>query len=248
VLRETSPSLIGPAAWALGNALVGLGQWNGGRTAFATASTAFEAEERMMESGHAQWRAGNCAWDAGDVAAAAVHYDTAAERAHDTVTLDLYVEALRSRAALRADTEDLAGGLADLDAAIGKAQQLASEAGIGEDEFDGEVLEPHVLRQGAHLLAKHDEVDAAVARFAAAEALVGAEFEVLLRAEGAMVLAEHDRLGEAEAVLREAIASLHALGLVDERANAAGALARALDRDGRGEEAEAVWQRYGPNA
>ncbi len=199
VLRDTSPSLVGPAAWALGNALVGLGQWVGGRTAFATASTAFEAEDRIMESGHAQWRAGNCAWDAGDVAAAAVHYDTAVERAHDTQTLDLYLEALRSRAALRADTEDLAGGLADLDAAIGRAQQLATEAGVGEDEFDAEVLEPHVLRQGAHLLAKHGEVDAAVARFAAAEALVGAEFEVLLRAEGAMVLAEHDRLGESEA-------------------------------------------------
>ena len=248
VLRDTSPSLVGPAAWALGNALVGLGQWVGGRTAFATASTAFEAEDRIMESGHAQWRAGNCAWDAGDVAAAAVHYDTAVERAHDTQTLDLYLEALRSRAALRADTEDLADGLADLDAAIGRVQQLATEAGVGEDEFDAEVLEPHVLRQGAHLLAKHGEVDAAVARFAAAEALVGAEFEVLLRAEGAMVLAEHDRLGESEEVLREAIATLHTLGLVDERANAAGALARALDRDGRGDEAEAVWQRYGPNA
>ena len=117
-----------------------------------------------------------------------------------------------------------------------------------EDEFDGEVLEPHVLRQGAHLLAKHGEVDAAVARCAAAQALVGAEFEVLLRAEGATVLAEADRLDEAEAELRESIAALHALGMVDERANAAGALARALDRDGRGEEAEAVWQRDGPNA
>lgn len=247
VLRETSPSLVGPAAWALGNALVGLGQWVGGRTAFATASTAFEAEDRIMESGHAQWRAGNCAWDAGDLAAAAVHYDTAVERAHDTATLDLFVEALRSRAALRADTEDLAAGLADLDAAIGRAQRLATAAGVGEDEFDGEVLEPHVLRQGAHLLAKHGEVDAAVARFAAAEALVGAELEVLLRAEGAMVLAEADRLAEAEPVLREAITSMHALGMADERANTAGALARALDRAGRGDEAEALWQRFGPD-
>ena len=248
ILREASPSLVGPAAWALGNALVGLGQWAPGRTAFATASTAFEAEERIMESGHAQWRAGNCAWDAGDLTAAAVHYESAAERAHDSATVDLYLEALRSRAALRADTEDLTAGIADLDAALGLAQVLADEAGVGDDEFDAEVMEPHVLRQGAHLLAKHGEVDAAVARFAAAQALVGAEFEVLLRAEGAMVLADHERLAEAEPVLREAVTSLHALGLVDERVNAAGALARALDRDGRGEEAEQVWQRYGPSA
>ena len=248
VLRETSPSLVGPAAWALGNALIGLGQWAPGRTAFATASTAFEAEARIMESAHAQWRAGNCAWDAGDLTAGAVHYESAAERARETATVDLYLEALRSRAALRADTEDLIAGIADLDAAIGLAQVLADEAGVDDDEFDGEVMEPHVLRQGAHLLAKHGEVDAAVARFAAAQALVGAEFEVLLRAEGAMVLADHDRLAEADPVLREAITSLHALGLVDERVNAAGALARALDRDGRGEEAEQVWQRYGPSA
>ena len=107
VLRETSPSLVGPAAWALGNALIGLGQWAPGRTAFATASTAFEAEARIMESAHAQWRAGNCAWDAGDLTAAAVHYESAAERARETATVDLYLEALRSRAALRADTEDL---------------------------------------------------------------------------------------------------------------------------------------------
>ena len=106
VLRETSPSLVGPAAWALGNALIGLGQWAPGRTAFATASTAFEAEARIMESAHAQWRAGNCAWDAGDLTAAAVHYESAAERARETATVDLYLEALRSRAALRADTED----------------------------------------------------------------------------------------------------------------------------------------------
>ena len=41
------------------------------------------------------------------------------------------------------------------------------EAGVGEDQFDGEVLEPHVLRQGAHLLARHGEVDAAVERLRA---------------------------------------------------------------------------------
>ena len=40
------------------------------------------------------------------------------------------------------------------------------EAGAGEEEFDAEVLEPHVLRQGAHLLARHGEVDEAVERLA----------------------------------------------------------------------------------
>lgn len=248
VLRETSPGLVGPVGWALGNALVGLGQWPGARTAFATAATAFEAEGRVMESAHAQWRAGNAAWDADDAEAAASHYDAAIERARATATVDLYVEALRSRAALRADTEDLARGLAGLDDAIRQGQRLAAEAGVGEDDFDGEVLEPHVLRQGAHLLARHGEVDAAVERFARAEALVGHELELVLRAEAGVVLADHDRLAEAEPRLRASIAELHAAGLVDQRVDAAGALARVLDRAGRGEEAEAVWAQHGPDA
>ncbi|HET6967073.1 MAG TPA: hypothetical protein VFI44_02295 [Ornithinibacter sp.] len=248
VLRETSPGLVGPVGWALGNALVGLGQWTGARTAFATAATAFEADGRVMESAHAQWRAGNAAWDADDAEAAASHYDAAVERARATATVDLYVEALRSRAALRADTEDLAAGVTELDDAIPQGQRLAAEAGVGEEDFDGEVLEPHVLRQGAHLLARHGEVDAAVERFARAEALVGAELEIVLRAEAGVVLADHDRLAEAEPRLRASIAELHAAGLVDQRVDAAGALARVLDRAGRGEDAEAVWTQHGPDA
>ena len=248
VLRETSPGLVGPVGWALGNALVGLGQWAGARTAFATAATAFEAEGRVMESAHAQWRAGNAAWDADDAEAAASHYDAAIERARATATVDLYVEALRSRAALCADTEDLERGLAGLDDAIRQGQELAAEAGVDEDDFDGEVLEPHVLRQGAHLLARHGEVDAAVERFARAEALVGHDLELVLRAEAGVVLADHDRVAEAEPRLRASIAELHAAGLVDQRVDAAGALARVLDRAGRGEEAESVWSQHGPDA
>ena len=248
VLREHTPALVGPVGWALGNALAGLGQWPGARTAFATAATAFEAEGRIHESAHAQWRAGTSAWDAGDVEAAASHFDAAVERARASTTVDLYVEALRSRAALRADTEDLATGIAELDAAIPEGRRLAAQAGVGEDEFDGEVLEPHVLRQGAHLLARHGEVDAAVERFERAEALVGAELELVLRAEAAVTLAEHDRLEEAEPRLRRSVTELHAAGLVDQRVDAAGALARALDRAGRGDEAEEVWQRHGPQA
>ena len=246
VLREHQPGLVGPVGWALGNALLSLGQWVGARTAFATASAAFEADGRILEAGHAQWRAGNAAWDAGDTAAAASHFDDAVDKARDSRTVGLYVEALRSQAALRADTADLHSGLAELDAAIAAGQRLAAEAGVGEDEFDGEVLEPHVLRQGAHLLARHGEVDAAVERLARAEALVGHDFELVLRAEAGIMLADHDRLDAAEPRLRASIAELHAAGVVPTRVDAAGALARALDRAGRGDEAEEVWSRYGP--
>ncbi len=127
------------------------------------------------------------------------------------------------------------------------AEQLAHEVGSDEDDFDGEVLEPHVLRQGAHLLARHGEVDAAVERLARAEALVGHDFELVLRAEAGIMLADDDRLDVAEPRLRASIGELHAAGVVPTRIEAAGALARALDRAGRGDEAEEVWDRYGPD-
>ena len=246
VLREYQPELIGPASWALGNALLALGLWAGASTAFATASAAFEAQDRLREAGHTRWCAGLAAWDAGDVAAAAGHFDDAVDKAHRSGTVGLYVEAMRSRAALTADTTDLSAGLADLDAAIPAGAALAAEIGSGEDEFDGEVLEPHVLRQGAHLLAQHGEVDAAVERLARAEALVGHDFELVLRAEAGLFLADGDRLDVAEPRLRASIAELHAAGLVPTRIDAAAALARALDRAGRSDEAEEVWERYGP--
>jgi tetratricopeptide (TPR) repeat protein len=248
VLREHQPGLVGPVGWALGNALLGIGQWTGARTAFATASAAFEAEERIHEAAHAQWRAGNAAWEAGDTAAAASHFDDAADKARASGTVGLYAEALRSRGALTADTEDLTAGLAALDAAVSAAEQLAVEIGSDDDEFDGEVLEPHVLRQGAHLLARHGEVDAAVERLARAEALVGHDFELVLRADAGIMLADDDRLDLAEPRLRASITELHAAGLVQPRIDAAGALARALDRAGRGDEAEEVWDRYGPDS
>ncbi|MFL6176738.1 MAG: hypothetical protein ACJ715_08795 [Ornithinibacter sp.] len=246
VLRQHQPSLVAPVGWALGNALLGIGQWTGARTAFATASAAFEAEDRIHEAAHAQWRAGNAAWEAGDTVAAAIHYEDAADKARASGTVGLYAEALRSRAGLRADTEDLAAGLVALDAAIPAAEQLAAEIGSDEDEFDGEVLEPHVLRQGAHLLARHGEVDAAVERLARAEALVGSDFELVLRAEAGIILADDDRLDVAEPRLRASITELHAAGLVPMRIDVAGALARALDRAGRGDEAQEVWERFGP--
>ena len=248
VLSRHQPSLCGPAGWALGNALLLLGQWGGAHAAFATASAAFEAQGRIGEAGHAQWCAGNAAWDAGDVVAAGSHFDDAVDKARDSHTVGLYVEALRSRGALTADTSDLDAGLAELDSAIAAGEQLAAEIGSDEDEFDGEVLEPHVLRQGAHVLARHGEVDAAVERLARAEALVGHDFELVLRAEAGIILADDDRLDVAEPRLRASVVELDAAGLVPNRVDAAGALARGLDRAGRGSEAAEVWLEYGPDA
>ncbi len=248
VLREHTPGLVGPVGWALGNSLVELGRWSAAHSAFLTASGSFRGQGRVREAAHAQWRAGNAAWDAEDTVAAASHFDDAIAHARESGTVGLYVEALRSRAALRADTEDLAGGLADLDAAVAAGRELAREARVDEEEWDGEVVEPYVLRQGAHLLAAHGELDAAVDRLARAEALVGAELELVLHAEGAVLLADADRLEEAEPRLRSVLPHLSDPDLDDQRVDAAGALARLLERHGRPEEAELVWAEFGPGA
>lgn len=249
VIREHLPDLGGPVGWALGNACVALGQWPGARTAFASASASFEAAGRTEESGHAQYRAGNAAWDDGDTEAAGAHFEDAVAKARATGTVHLLAAALRSAAALRAATGDLEGGLADLDAALPEAEALDATLPPGHaGHFDAEELEPDVLRQGAHLLARAGRTDAAVERLARAEALVGADLERVLRAEGGMVLADADRVGEAEPRLRRSLEELRALGPADTRVDAAGSLARALDRAGHPAEAEEVWATYGPDA
>jgi tetratricopeptide (TPR) repeat protein len=248
VLRTHGPGLVAPAAWALGNALTLLERWEDARTAFATASAAFAAQGRTAENAHAQWRAALAAMEAGNPDAAGHHLDAAVRGSRSAGAVSLHVEALRGRAALRAEAGELQGGIAELDSAIAAGEQLAARVGAGEEEFDPEVLEPDVLRQGAHLLARHGHVDAAVERLRRAEALVGAELELVLRTEAGIVLADADRLGEAEPCLRASLEELQAAGLTDERVAAAGALALALDRSGRGEEAERVWQGWGPDA
>lgn len=250
VIQEHVPDLVGPTAWALGNADSALGAWRGARTAFATASAGFEAVGRIEEAGHAQYRAGMAAWDADELEAAAAHLDDAVDKARASGTTDVVFAASRSRAALRASGEDLDAGIADLDAVLGEVERFDHEHPADDPDaaFDAEVHEPDILRQGAHLLARQGRTDDAVARLERAQALVGGDFERVLWAEAGVVLADADRLEEAEPRLRASLTELHTHGLHQERVDAAGALARALDRAGRPEEAQQVWDAYGPDA
>ncbi len=74
---------------------------------------------------------------------------------------------------------------------------------------------------------------------------MGGGHELVLRAEAAIVLAEADRLEEAEPRLHRAIVDLDAADRPEDRIRVAGALAGALERAGRTEEAAAVWARSG---
>ncbi|PKW28213.1 hypothetical protein [Phycicoccus duodecadis] len=250
LIHQHVPDLVGPTAWALGNADSALGTWRGARTAFATASAGFEAAGRLEEASHAQYRAGMAAWEADELEAAAAHLDDAVDKARAGGTTDVVFAAARSRAALQASGEDLDAGITALDAVLGDVERFDREHPADDPDaaFDPEVHEPDILRQGAHLLARRGRTDDAVARLARAEALVGGDFERVLRAEAGAVLADADRLEEAEPRLRASLTELHAHGLHRERVEAAGALARALDRAGRPEEARDVWDAFGPGA
>lgn len=248
VVSEKQPDLVGPTAWALGNALSGMAEWAGARSAFASASAGFEAHGRLHEASHAQMRAGDAAWDAGDREAAAAHFDDAVSKARDTSTIDVLVQSSRSRAALRVQGGEVEAGLADLDRVVADAGALIVSTGQNPEDFDFSGVRPGILRQGAHLLAEAGRIDAAVTRIRQAEESVEGLYAVVLRSERGAFLADADRLGECESLLREVLPELAAGDLSRERVNAAGALARALDRAGRSAEAETVWTAYGPDA
>jgi tetratricopeptide (TPR) repeat protein len=243
VIDEHVPALTGPAGWALGNACVAIGRWGAAESAFATAATAFTAARRVEEAAHAHLRAGHAAWDGDSPETAAEHYAMAAEAARVAGLPVVLVEARRGSADLRAAQGDVDGALADLDGVLAEGQRLASV--VPGAEFDAEVLEPDVLRAGAILLARAGRTDEAVERLGRAEALVGGGHEVVLRAEAGIVLAEADRLVEAEPRLLRAIGDLDAAGRAEDRIRVAGALAGALERAGRTDEAAAVWARSG---
>ncbi|GGL26182.1 hypothetical protein H9L10_04490 [Phycicoccus endophyticus] len=250
VVREHVPELLGPTTWALGNAALALGAWPQAREAFTSAAEAFEQTDRLEEASHARYRAGTAAWDGEDLATAATELDAAVALARRSSTVPVLLEALRSRAAVRAAAGDVDGGLAALDAVLADVERLAAARPSGEaddDAFDAEELEPDILREGAHVLADAGRTDEALERLTRAEALVGGEFELVLRAERGVVLAEADRLEQAEPLLRDSLEQLRAAGMAEERVAVAGALARALDRAGRVEDAEEVWGRDGPD-
>ncbi|MBT9276158.1 hypothetical protein KMZ32_18960 [Phycicoccus sp. MAQZ13P-2] len=248
VVRRGAPELVGPTAWALGNASLALGAWEPARGAFVVAGDAFEDAGRIEEASHARYRAGTAAWDGGHLDVAATDLDAAVALARRSETLPLLLEALRSRAAVRAESGDVDGGLAALDAVLADVAVLAArlpEERHGEEPFDAEVLEPDVLREGAHVLAGAGRFDEALARLDAAAALVGGDFALVLHAERGVLLAEAGRLAEAEPVLRGSLDALGEAGMREEQVEVAAALARALDRAGRVEEAESVWATWG---
>ncbi|WP_030529325.1 hypothetical protein [Phycicoccus jejuensis] len=248
VVRRDAPELVGPTAWALGNASLALGAWEPARGAFVVAGDAFEQGGRIEEASHARYRAGTAAWDGGHLDVAATDLDAAVALARRSETLPVLLEALRSRAAVRAESGDVDGGLAALDAVLADVAVLAArlpEERHGEEPFDAEVLEPDVLREGAHVLAGAGRFDEALARLDAAVALVGGDFALVLHAERGVLLAEAGRLADAEPVLRGSLDALGEAGMREEQVEVAAALARALDRAGRIEEAESVWATWG---
>jgi tetratricopeptide (TPR) repeat protein len=241
VIDEHVPALTGPAGWALGNACVAIERWAAAAAAFATAAAAFTATRRVEEAAHAHLRAGHAAWDDDDAESAAEQYTQAAASSRIAGLPLVLVEALRGAAELRARAGDVDSGVSDLDKALVEGERLASVAPFGAGaDFDAEVLEPDILRQGAFILARAGRTDDAVERLTRAEQLVGGGHELVLRAEAGIVLAEAGRLAEAEPRLRQSLAELESAGREEDRVRVAHALADSYERAGRSAEAEQV--------
>lgn len=252
-LREGAPGLVGPASWALGNALAALGEHAPARTAYAAAATSFEAFERVGDAAHAQLRAADQAWDAEDLEAADAHFEAGialAERAEDT---SLLFSGLRQRAALRVVRGEVDAGLADLDAAFDRAV-AATWPAPGEDGAPPERPAPEaaararqdVLRQGANLLADAERYDEAMARVrtALAESERPEDAWIAQALHGGYA-ARAGRLEEAEQ-LGPVLDALSEERLLGWRIPVARWWAIALDHAGQGERADEVWRRWGP--
>ena len=165
---STSPRLVGPVGWALGNALVSLGQWadgaHGVRHGIRRVRGARTGSWRLRTpSGGPATRRGRPATSRRRPATSTTPSTRPAPRAPWGSTSRRCGRGQRcgptpatSPAGWPSSTPPIEAG-----------ERLAAQTGVGEDEFDGEVLEPHVLRQGAHLLVRQGEVDAAVERLAA---------------------------------------------------------------------------------
>ena len=249
VIRERVPFLVGPAAWALGNALTGLGEWHGARTAFASAALGFEAEGRHHDTAHAQLRAGGAAWDAADLTAAQAHLERAVELAREHQVVWVFQQASRDHAAVTCALGDVAGGIEALDRVSGETHQLALRTGLEVTDEDEARLRRSILRQAAFLLAEAGDHDAALPRLQQAEReSPDPEEVVLLRSDQGQVLAWQGRLDEAGSLLREALPQMGSEHWRRSRVQAAGQWATALDQAGRTDEADAVWSEFGPDA
>lgn len=250
VLTERAPDLVGPVGWALGSALVGLGEWGGARTAFATAAASFEAHDRVGAAGAARLRAGHAAWDAEELPAAQAHYAAAVElaaRAGDPAT---FLDAARSLAQAhgRPGAGEVEAALAELDSVPDRTLALIDEAGLDRADWDVDAIRPAVLRQGALLLEEHGRHGEAAVRFEQAEMAVTDDMVLaqVLRSERGAALARAGDLDEAERVLRPTLAGMSDDALDGARIEAAAAWASALAAAGRPEDADAVWAELGP--
>ncbi|MBR7744097.1 hypothetical protein KC207_12440 [Phycicoccus sp. BSK3Z-2] len=246
VVTRRLPALVGPTGWALGNALLADADPRRAEAAFATAAAAFEREGRLVEAGHSRHRAAVAAWEADDTDAATAHVEHALIAARMSGAVEVLHQASLVRAAVRAATVGLDVGVAELDEVLPAVARFAADR--GEEEFDVEVHEPDVLRQGAHLLARGGRPEEALERLARAEALVGADYEIVLRAERGVVLVEAGRADEGVQVLRAVLPALAGAGLHDERVGVAQVLATTLDELGRPEESDETWAAFGPDA
>ncbi|NNM44556.1 tetratricopeptide repeat protein [Knoellia koreensis] len=250
VLRDVEPDSLGPAYWGLGNALSALSEPGSARRAFLDAAAAYQLQKRTNETGHAFHRAAEASWDLGDLDEASGLYEKATPYAAQTGDLNLFLACRRARGATLALSGEVAEGLPILDSALSETVALQRDQEI-DATVDEDYIGAMVNRQTASVLADLGRFPEAVKRAEDSEAaLVPLSLEVaaMVRVDRGRYLAGAGRTREAETTLRDALSDLSESQNTQARVEAASALAQFLDHNGRSEEADQVWERFGPDA
>ncbi len=245
VIADNLPQLLGPVRWAHANALTLLGEPGPARRSYAAAATSFEAAGRLHEAAHAQLQAGHRAWDCDDLEAAEAHFDSAAGFADGQQDPLLLIEAARGRASVRHQA-GVVDDLAELDAVLDDVRRRMTSWGVDESGLDLAAASAKILRSGALMLADHGRFEEAAARMQAAEEVWPSEEEAwMLRAERGVFLAQAGQFDQAEALVREALSRLSGDGWTEARQRFVMQWVSALDRAGRSEDANRIWDELG---
>ncbi len=245
-LAALGAPLVAVSGAVLGDLCAAEADWVGASAAYEWAAVSAVGQENVPFALQCLLGAAEHGMLAEDGERARALYGAATEAAVELGDVMSWLVAARGEVLALVDPQDPARAVAELDGVPERARATFPES--AQEGLDWEAVTLEGVGQGAHVLAVSGRLDEALARLEDAETAafsLGRDVDGwLLRAERGALLADADALHEAEPVLRPALHELSTRGRADAAANTAAALADALERSHRGEEAASLRQRY----
>lgn len=249
ILREAQSPTLGPAACTLAEALRRLEDLAGAIGVYRIGARSFERSGREGEAARCLIMAADLTWESGDPRGALPDYESAARLADRYGDLSTYLDARRGRAAAMAQ-DDLAAGMEALLSCEQEIAELSDEPRFDGAGYESKTLRLSLLLQGSRLGRDRGDADTALScaigatQLATGARLTGAAAEA--RSLQGQALLMRGRTEHAEQLLREVLPVLSRESAPPARIEAARSLAILLDDAGRGQEAEEVWETFGP--